>query len=188
MLSYARPVHGYHSLASGHGLPYVCRRSVIVHPGRIYINYVSFPRLGLLCKWLCTVASDVSDRVCAHRLDASRSPFNVQRARICRRPPWVSRREIDRVFSFDDELKICRGSFTGDLRILGYSSTRIVDREDPHGYRGRIQRAQRVIAGRLMRGGWEFVGARWKSLGVTSLHKYCNAANIVANCYICIRM
>lgn len=25
MLSYAEPVHGYHRLASGHGLPYVCR-------------------------------------------------------------------------------------------------------------------------------------------------------------------
>lgn len=25
MLSYAKPVHGYHRLASGHGLPYVCR-------------------------------------------------------------------------------------------------------------------------------------------------------------------
>jgi len=48
--------------------------------------------------------------------------------------------------------------------------------------------AKFVIARRLMRGGQEFVAARWKSLGVTSLHKYCNAANIVANCYICIRM
>lgn len=44
----------------------VCRTSVGVPsscPGRIYINYVSLPRLGLLCKWRCAVASDVSDRV-----------------------------------------------------------------------------------------------------------------------------
>ena len=38
MLSYAEPVHGYHRLASGHGLPYVCRyrhRSVYLYQLRV---------------------------------------------------------------------------------------------------------------------------------------------------------
>lgn len=46
----------------------VCRTSVgTVIARRIYINYVSFPRLGLLCKWLFCRVADVSDRVCAPR-------------------------------------------------------------------------------------------------------------------------
>jgi len=51
----------------------------------------------------------------------------VQRARICRTPPCVRRREIDRVdlSPWADGLRMSRGSFKGDLRIFGRSSSRI---------------------------------------------------------------
>lgn len=55
MLSYAKPVHGYHRLASGHGLPYVCRYRH--RPAYLYQLRVVPAALGLLCKWLlCRVA------------------------------------------------------------------------------------------------------------------------------------
>jgi len=165
MLSYAQPVHGYHSLASGHGLPYVCRRTVIVRPGRIYINYVSFPRLGLLCKWLCTVASDVSDRVCAHRTLRRRRRRRRRRSTrtdlsdIPFRP--ATRDRSSGSFPFDDELRISRGSFKDDLRIFGRSdhrgsrgSTSI--REDP----ARATRHRRAFNARRL-------GICWRAMEIT---------------------